>query len=54
MRALWMADALMICEAREFDCVEYFRDANALSHKKGVLLLAHEVAGDFGLEAKRG
>jgi hypothetical protein len=36
-------------EIREWDCVEYVRDAIALGERKGLILIAHERAEEAGM-----
>lgn len=44
------ADALIIPEAREWESIEYIRDAVASGRKKGLILLAHETVEEPGMD----
>lgn len=50
MRALPEVDAIIIPEGREWDSIEYIRDMADEGLKKGLILLAHEVCEEWGME----
>ena len=43
-------DAMIIGEAREWEVIEYFRDTVASGQKKGLVLIAHEILEEAGME----
>ena len=45
-----MADALIVSEAREWDSIEYVRDAIASGRTKGTVLIAHEAGEEAGMD----
>ena len=45
-----MADALIVSEAREWDSIEYVRDAIASGRTKGIVLIAHEAGEEAGMD----
>lgn len=50
MRALPGVDVVVIAEGREWDSIEYVRDMADLDRKKGLILLAHEVCEEWGMD----
>src|SRR5262249_62130609 len=49
VRALGNADAVLMCEPREFDTFEYFRDANALGQRRGIIGISHDRTEEWGM-----
>jgi len=43
-------DALVVPEAREWESIEYIRDAVAMGQKKGLILLAHQSVEEPGMD----
>ncbi len=50
MAALPRVDALLISEAREWDSIEYVRDAVLAGQKKGLILISHEAGEEAGMD----
>lgn len=50
MRALRGVDVVVIPEGREWDSIEYVRDMADLDQKKGLILLAHEMCEEWGMD----
>ncbi len=50
MAAAQEADVVIGGEVREWETVEYFRDAVAYGHKKGLIVLPHEGGEEAGME----
>jgi putative NIF3 family GTP cyclohydrolase 1 type 2 len=50
MAALARVDALLVSEAREWDSIEYVRDAVLAGQKKGLILISHEAGEEAGMD----
>ncbi len=50
MAALSRVDALLVSEAREWDSIEYVRDAVLAGEKKGLILISHEAGEEAGMD----
>ena len=50
MAALSRVDALLVSEAREWDSIEYVRDAVLAGKKKGLILISHEAGEEAGMD----
>ncbi len=50
MAALPRVDALLVSEAREWDSIEYVRDAVLAGEKKGLILISHEAGEEAGMD----
>ena len=50
MAALALVDALLVSEAREWDSIEYVRDAVQSGEKKGLILISHEAGEEAGMD----
>jgi putative NIF3 family GTP cyclohydrolase 1 type 2 len=50
MAALARVDALLVSEAREWDSIEYVRDAVLAGEKKGLILISHEAGEEAGMD----
>jgi putative NIF3 family GTP cyclohydrolase 1 type 2 len=50
MAALPRVDALLVSEAREWDSIEYMRDAVLAGEKKGLILISHEAGEEAGMD----
>ena len=50
MAALPRVDALLVSEAREWDSIEYVRDAVLAGQKKGMVLISHEAGEETGMD----
>lgn len=50
MTTLPGVDVVIIAEGREWDSIEYIRDMVDAGMKKGLILLAHEVCEEWGME----
>jgi putative NIF3 family GTP cyclohydrolase 1 type 2 len=49
--AAWpRVDALLVSEAREWDSIEYMRDAVLAGQKKGLILISHEAGEETGMD----
>jgi putative NIF3 family GTP cyclohydrolase 1 type 2 len=49
VRALGKADAILMCEPREFDTFEYFRDARSLGMPRGIIGISHDRTEEWGM-----
>ncbi len=49
MAALGRVDALLVSEAREWDSIEYVRDAVLSGEKKGMIVISHEAGEEAGM-----
>ncbi len=50
MATLPYVDALLVSEAREWDSIEYVRDAVLSGEKKGMILISHEAGEEAGMD----
>lgn len=50
MAALSRVDAMLVSEAREWDSIEYVRDAVLAGEKRGLILISHEAGEEAGMD----
>ena len=50
MAVLPTCDCMLVSEAREWDSIEYVRDAILAGDKKGMILVAHEIGEEAGMD----